>query len=108
MELLGIIKAKCGFRCNRSTNDQIFCIHQILKKELQCDVTARLLFTNVNEAYYLVRSEVLYVGKSSSIGTVAVVIQRVAAPLSALLHRRNAPLVSPSECLSFIPQFVCS
>jgi hypothetical protein len=22
----------CGFRCNRSTTDQIFCIHQILEK----------------------------------------------------------------------------
>jgi hypothetical protein len=30
---------QCGFRRNRSTTDQIFCIHRILKKKWECNGT---------------------------------------------------------------------
>jgi hypothetical protein len=52
---------QCGFRRNRSTTDQIFCICQILEKKLECDnVTAHQLFICFKKAYDSVRREVLY------------------------------------------------
>jgi hypothetical protein len=34
----------CGFRSNRSTTDQIFCVHQILEKKLEYNETVHQLF----------------------------------------------------------------
>jgi hypothetical protein len=35
---------QCGFRRNRSTADQIFCIHQTLEKKWKCNETVHQLF----------------------------------------------------------------
>jgi hypothetical protein len=46
---------QCGFRRNRSTTDQIFSIHQILKKKLEYDETVHQLFIDFKKAYDSVR-----------------------------------------------------
>jgi hypothetical protein len=51
---------QCGFRRNRSTADQIFCIRQILKKKWEYNETVHPLFIDFEEAYDSVRREVLY------------------------------------------------
>jgi hypothetical protein len=47
---------QCGFRCNRSTTDQIFCICQILEKKWEYNQ----LFIDFKKAYDSERREVLY------------------------------------------------
>jgi hypothetical protein len=51
---------QCGFRRNRSTTDQIFCIRQILEKKWQYNGTVHQLFIYFKTAYDSVRREVLY------------------------------------------------
>jgi hypothetical protein len=51
---------QCGFRCNRSTTDQIFCIHQILEKKWEYNETVHQVFIDLKKAYDLVRREILY------------------------------------------------
>jgi hypothetical protein len=41
---------QCGFRRNRSTNDQIFCIHQILEKKWQYNQTVQQLFIELKKS----------------------------------------------------------
>jgi sorting nexin-29 len=48
---------QCGFRRNRSTTDQNFCIRQILEKKWEYNET---IFIDFKKAYDSVRSEVLY------------------------------------------------
>jgi hypothetical protein len=50
----------CGFRRNRSTTDQIFCIRQILEKKWEYNETVHQLFIDFKETYDSVRREVLY------------------------------------------------
>jgi hypothetical protein len=57
-EIIG--SRQCGFRCNRSTTDQIFCIRQILEKEWEYNETVHQLFIDFKKAYDSVRREVLY------------------------------------------------
>jgi hypothetical protein len=42
---------QCGFRRNRSTTDQIFCIRQILEKKWEYNRTVHQLFTDFSKAY---------------------------------------------------------
>jgi hypothetical protein len=49
-----------GFRCNRSTTDQIFCIRQILERKWEYNETVHQLFTDIKESCDSVRREVLY------------------------------------------------
>ena len=51
---------QCGFRCNRSTIDHIFCIHQILEKKWEYSEEVHQLFIDFKKAYDSVRREVLY------------------------------------------------
>jgi hypothetical protein len=51
---------QCGFRRNRSTTDQIFCIRQILGKKWEYNKTVHQLFIDFQKAYDSVRREVLY------------------------------------------------
>jgi hypothetical protein len=51
---------QCGFRRNRSTTDQIFCIRQILEKKCKYIETVQQLFIDFKKAYDSVRREVLY------------------------------------------------
>jgi hypothetical protein len=51
---------QCGFRCNRSTTDQIFHIRQILEKNLEYNDTVHLLFIDFKKVYGSVRREILY------------------------------------------------
>jgi hypothetical protein len=51
---------QCGFRRNRSTTDQIVCIHQILEKKWEYNETVPKLFIDFKKAYDSVRREVLY------------------------------------------------
>jgi hypothetical protein len=51
---------QCGFRHNRSTTDQIFCIRQILEKKWEFNQTVHQLFIDFKKAYDSVRREVLY------------------------------------------------
>ena len=51
---------KCGFRRNRSTIDQIFCIRQILEKKWEYDGTIHQLFIDFKKAYDSVKRDVLY------------------------------------------------
>jgi hypothetical protein len=50
---------QCGFRRNRSTTDQIFCIRQILEKKWEYIKTVHQ-FIDFKKAYDSVRREVLY------------------------------------------------
>jgi hypothetical protein len=47
---------QCGFRCNRSTTDQIFCI-QILEKKLEYSETLHQLFIDLKKAYDSMRGK---------------------------------------------------
>jgi hypothetical protein len=51
---------QCEFWHNRSTNDQIFYIRQILEKKWEYNGTVHQLFIDFNEAYDSVRKEVLF------------------------------------------------
>jgi hypothetical protein len=51
---------RCGFRHNRSTTDQIFCIRRILEKIWEYNETVHQLFIDFKKAYESVRREVLY------------------------------------------------
>jgi hypothetical protein len=51
---------QCGFRCNRSTTDQIFYIRQILEKKWEYNGMVHQLFIDFKKAYNSVRREVLY------------------------------------------------
>jgi hypothetical protein len=51
---------QCGFRRNRSTIDQIFCIRQILEKKWEYNETVHQLFIDFKKAYDSLRREVLY------------------------------------------------
>ena len=51
---------QCGFRRNRSTIDQIFCIQQILEKKWEYDGTVHQLFIDFKKAYDSIKREVLY------------------------------------------------
>ena len=50
----------CGFQCNRSTADHMFCIHQILEKKWEYNEAVHQLFKDFKKAYDSVRREVLY------------------------------------------------
>jgi hypothetical protein len=50
---------QCGFRRDRSTTDQIFCIREILEKS-EYNETVHELFVDFKKAYNSVRREVLY------------------------------------------------
>jgi hypothetical protein len=50
---------RCGFRRNRSTTDQIFCIRQILEKKYEFNERVHQLFIDFKKAYDSVRKEVL-------------------------------------------------
>jgi hypothetical protein len=50
----------CGFRCNRSATDQIFCIGQKLEKKMEYNETVHQLFTDFKKVYDSVISGVLY------------------------------------------------
>jgi hypothetical protein len=50
---------QCGFRCNRSTTDQIFYICQILDKKWEYNGTVHQLFIDFKKAYDSVRREAL-------------------------------------------------
>jgi len=51
---------QCGFRCNRSTTDHIFCIRQILEKKWEYNEPVHQLSIDFKKAYDSVRREVLY------------------------------------------------
>jgi len=51
---------QCGFRCNRSTIDHIFCIRQILEKKWEYKEPDNQFFINFKKAYDSVGREVLY------------------------------------------------
>ena len=52
----------CGFRCNRSIADHIFCILQVHEKKLTYPYNMSLdqLYVDFNKAYELFRYEILY------------------------------------------------
>jgi hypothetical protein len=51
---------QCGFRCNRSTADQIYCNHQILEEKWEHNEAVHQLFVGFKKTYDSVRREVLY------------------------------------------------
>jgi hypothetical protein len=51
---------QCGFQHNRSTTDQIFCIHQVLEKKWEYNETVHQLFIDFKKAHDSVRRDVLY------------------------------------------------
>ena len=55
-----IVDHQCGIRCNRSTNDHIFCNYQILEKKWKYNETVNQLFIEYKKAYETVRKEVFY------------------------------------------------
>jgi hypothetical protein len=57
-EILG--DHECGFQCNRSTADQIFCNCQILERKCEYNETVHPLFKDFKKTYNLVRRAVLY------------------------------------------------
>ena len=46
---------QCGFRCNRSTTDHIFCIRQILEKKWEYTKAVHQLFIDLKKAYDSIR-----------------------------------------------------
>jgi hypothetical protein len=46
---------QCGFRCNKSTTDHIFCIREILEKKWEYNEAVHLLFLDFKKAYDSVR-----------------------------------------------------
>jgi hypothetical protein len=50
---------RCGYQCNRSTTDHVFCIRQIMKKKWEHIEAAHQLFIDFKKAYALCRREVL-------------------------------------------------
>jgi hypothetical protein len=50
---------QCGFQCNSSTNDHIFCNHQILEKKWEYNRTVHQLFVDLKKDYDSARREVL-------------------------------------------------
>jgi hypothetical protein len=58
MKLFG--DRQCGFRCNRSMTDRIFCIDHIQEKKWEYNGTLDQLFIDFKNAYVSVRREVLY------------------------------------------------
>jgi hypothetical protein len=50
---------RCGFRRNRPTIDQVFCIHQTLEKNWEYNDTVHRLFIDFKKAYNSLRREVL-------------------------------------------------
>jgi hypothetical protein len=58
MKLLG--GHQCGFRYNRSTTHQIFCICQILEKKWEYNETVHQLFIDFRKVYDSVKKEILY------------------------------------------------
>jgi hypothetical protein len=55
-----IMGNQCGFQCNRSNNDHIFCIHLILQKKWEHNEAVHQLFIDFKKAYDSVRREGLY------------------------------------------------
>jgi hypothetical protein len=51
---------QCGFRRNRVTTDQIFCIRKILEKKWEYNGTVHQISIDFKKVYDLVRREVLY------------------------------------------------
>ena len=52
---------QCGFRCNRSTTDHLYCIRQMLEKKWEySEAVHQLLNIDFKKAYDSVRREVLY------------------------------------------------
>jgi hypothetical protein len=51
---------QCGFLRNRSTANQIFCIHQVLEKKWECNETVHQLLIDFTKACDSERREVLY------------------------------------------------
>jgi hypothetical protein len=50
---------QCEFRCNSSTTDHIFCIHQILQKKRECSEEVHQLLIDFKKAYDSFGREVL-------------------------------------------------
>jgi hypothetical protein len=48
---------RCGFRRNRSTNNHIFCIRQILEKKWEHNEAVHQFFIDLKKAYGSVRRE---------------------------------------------------
>ena len=51
---------QCGFQCNRSTTDHIFCIYQILEKKWEYNEAVHQLFIDFKKAYDSFMREVLF------------------------------------------------
>jgi len=51
---------QCGFQCNGSTANHIFCICQIFEKKWEYNEAVRQLFIDFKKAYDSVRMEVIY------------------------------------------------
>jgi hypothetical protein len=51
---------QCGFRCNRSVADHVFCICQLLEKKWEYNEAVNWLFIDFKKAYDLGRRDVLY------------------------------------------------
>jgi hypothetical protein len=51
---------KCGFQCNRSTIDQVFCIRQILENKWEYIAAVHHLFIDFKKAHDSFRREILY------------------------------------------------
>jgi len=49
----------CGFRCNRSTTDHIFCLHHMLEKKWEYNEAVLQLFIDFKKASESVWREVL-------------------------------------------------
>jgi hypothetical protein len=51
---------QCGFCRNRSSTDQIVCIHQLLGKKIESNETVDQVLIDFKKAYDSVRREILY------------------------------------------------